>query len=79
MPHARLWREADWQYALDAIELAAAAFAEGAKVGLWAELWLREKQLSTTWSARRDMRIRYTEPSSSRPASVSKLDDYRNL
>jgi hypothetical protein len=79
MPHARLWREADWEYARDAIELAAAAFADGAKVSLWAELRLWEKQLGTTWSARQDMRIRYTEPSSSPPATVSKLDDYRNL
>jgi hypothetical protein len=79
MPHARLWREADWEYARDALELAAAAFADGAKVSLWAELRLREKQLGTTWSARQDMRIHYTEPSSSPPATVSKLDDYRNL
>jgi hypothetical protein len=79
MPHCRLWREADWEYACDTIELAAAAFADGAKVGLWTELRYREKVMGTTWSARQDMRIRYTEPSSSPPATVSKLDDYRDL
>jgi hypothetical protein len=64
---------------LDTIDLAAAAFADGAKVGLWTELRYREKQLGTCWSARQDMRIRYTEPSNAAPASVSKLDDYRDL
>lgn len=79
MPHARLWSEADWEYARDAIELAAAAFADGAKIGLWTELRYREKVMGTTWSARQDMRIRYTEPSSAPPASVTQLDTYRNL
>jgi len=79
MPHARLWREADWEYARDAIELAASALADGAKVGLWTELRYREKLMGTTWSARQDMRIRYTEPSTSPPTSVWQLDDYRNL
>jgi hypothetical protein len=79
MPHAKFWNEADWEYTRDTIELAAAAYADGSKVSLWAELRLREKQLGTTWSARQDMRIRYTEPSSSPPATVSKLDDYRDL
>ena len=32
--------------------------------------------MRTTWSARQEMRIRYTEPSSSPPATVSKLDDF---
>ena len=35
--------------------------------------------MGTTWSARQDMQIRYTEPSSSPPATVSKLDDFRDL
>ena len=56
MPHCRLGREAEiGSTRRDAIELAAAAFADGAKVGLWAELRLREKQLGTTWSARQDI------------------------
>ena len=79
MPHCRLWCEADWEYARDTIELAAAAFADGAKVGLWTELRYREKVMGVTWSARRDLRIRYVEPNSSPPASVTALDDYRDL
>ncbi len=39
------------------IEVAAAAYANDAKVGLWTELRYREKTLGTTWSARQDMRI----------------------
>lgn len=70
MPHAKLWREADWQYALDAIELAAEAFTNGGKVGLWTEPRYREKVMGTMWSAQWDLRIRYVEPSSSPPASV---------
>jgi hypothetical protein len=35
--------------------------------------------MGTTHDARQDMRIRYTEPSSSPPATVSKLDDFRDL
>src|SRR5436190_16763733 len=38
MPYSRLWGEADWQYALDTVELAASAFQTDAKVGLFAEL-----------------------------------------
>jgi hypothetical protein len=79
MPHARLWHEADWGYARDAIELVAAVFAKGAKIGLYTELRYREKVMGTTWSARQDMRIRCTEPASAAPASVSRLDDFRDL
>jgi hypothetical protein len=80
MPHARLWFEPDWQYALDTVELAANAFEEDAKVGLFAELRFREKQMGTTWSARQDMRIRYIEPADlATPAAVASLDEYRDL
>jgi hypothetical protein len=81
MPHARLWLGPDWQYALDTVELAVSAFQDGAKVGLFAELRLRERQMGTTWSARQDMRIRYIEPTpeTAEPASVSSLHQYRDL
>src|SRR5689334_9031635 len=55
MPHARLWREPDWEYAFDTAELAASVFERDSKVGLLAELRLREKQMGTTWAARQDM------------------------
>lgn len=80
MPHARLWFQPDWQYALDTIDLAASAFEEGAKVGLASELRFREKQMGTTWSARQDMRIRYVEPIDVPVcAAVGSLEDYRDL
>ena len=47
--------------------------------GLWTELRYREKTMGTTGARAEDMRIRYTESSSSPPATVSKLDDYRDL
>jgi hypothetical protein len=80
MPHARLWFEPDWQYALDSLELAAIAFEEDAKVGLFAELRIREKQMGTTWSARQDMRIRYVDPAEEPVrAGVTSLEEYRDL
>jgi hypothetical protein len=79
LPHARLWHESDWEFARDTIELASRAFDDSARVGLLTELRYREKVLGTTWSARQDMRLRYTEPSIATPAPVSKLDDYRDL
>jgi hypothetical protein len=81
MPHARLWGEPDWQYALDTAELAASAFDESAKVGLLAELRFREKVMGTTWSARQDMHIRYVEPAdvAAHPATVTSLEQYRDL
>jgi hypothetical protein len=80
MPHARLWFDADWQYAIDTVELAAIAFHEEAKVGLLAELRFREKQMGTTWSARQDMRIRYVPPAAEPVlASVFAVDQFRDL
>jgi len=67
MPHARLWRESDWAFALDTAELASRAFDEDAKVGLLTELRYRQKAMGTTWAARQDMHIRYTEPGSAVP------------
>jgi hypothetical protein len=80
MPHARLWGEADWQYAFDTAELAASAFQRDAKVGLLAELRLREKAMGTTWGARQDLRIRYIEPADeSTPVRLTSLEEYRDL
>ena len=80
MPHARLWGEADSQYALDTAELAASAFQRDAKVGLLAELRLREKTTGTTWGARQDLRIRYIEPTDeSTPARLTSLEEHRDL
>jgi hypothetical protein len=79
MPHAKLWKASDWQFALDALELAA-QFYDGGPVALATELRNREKVLGTTLDFRRDLRIRYTEPGASdAPAGVTQLDSYRDL
>ena len=80
MPHARLWQARDWQFAMDALELATRLFYEDGPVGLAAELRAREKVMATTWDARQGLRIRYTDPgASSTLASVTSLEDYRDL
>lgn len=79
MPHAKLWSPADWDYALDCIEVAA-KFHESCAVGMATELRNREKLLGTTMDFRRDLRIRYVEPKPEQePAEVTRIDDYRNL
>ena len=77
MPHCKLWTESDWQFAMDTAEIHA-RFVEGAN---GTELRIREKLLGTTLDARRDLRVRYTEPKpeQSVPAGVARLDDYRDL
>lgn len=79
MPHCVLWGEAEWDFALDAIELAAQFHAGNERVAT--ELRNREKVLGTTGDFRRDLRIRYVEPKpdNETPASVAKMDDYRDL
>lgn len=81
MPHARLWSSADWDYALDCIEVAA-KFHESCSVGIATELRNREKLLGTTIDARRDLRIRYVEAGqqdSADDAGVTNIADYRAL
>ena len=85
MPHAKLWGPAEWDYALDAIELAA-RFHEGtASASEVTELRNREKVLGTTLDYRRALRIRYV-PARDAAAeagdsngSVTSLDAYRGL
>lgn len=79
MPHCRLWGEAEWDFAIDSLELAA-RFHEG-DARLATELRNRERVLGTTADFRRDLRIRYVErpPENEQPASVTSLDDYRDL
>jgi hypothetical protein len=80
MPHTRLWQASDWEFAFDTIELASRAFDDNAKMSLLTELRYREKVMGTTWAARQDMRIRYAERTTpATPASVARLDDFRDL
>jgi len=79
MPHCRLWGPAEWDFALDALELAA-QFHEG-NHRVATELRNRERVLGTTRDFLRDLRIRYVDAEPERPesASVTSMDDYRNL
>ena len=79
MPHCVLWGPAEWDFALDAIELAA-QFHEGVSRAA-TELRSREKVIGTTIDSRRDLRIRYVEPKVVEPAgeNVTSLSDYRDL
>ena len=80
MPHCCLWGPSDWSFAFDTLEVAA-QFYHGGPLGLAGELRAREKVMGTTWDARQGMRIRYTDPGvgGDAPASVSRLEDYRDL
>ena len=76
MPHAVLWTEADWQFALDTAEVAAAFHDGDMKQAV--ELRQREKVLGTTLDARRDLRIRYVEQvRQEQPARVTAIEEYR--
>ena len=78
MPHCRLWQPSDWEFAIDALEVAA-KFYEGGTVGMAAELRNREKVMATTSDARQGLRIRYVSPAVDAPASVTSHDSYRDL
>lgn len=77
MPHCVLWTDADWQFALDTALVAAAFHAGDVRVA--GELRQREKILGTTADSRRDLRIRYVDPTEDNadPAIVTAMDAYR--
>ncbi|HVM13619.1 MAG TPA: hypothetical protein VM287_04735 [Egibacteraceae bacterium] len=77
MPHCRLWRDSDWQFALDTALIAAEFHMGDTRTAT--ELRNREKVLGTTVDFRRDLRIRYVEPDEGPTAEVTRLDDYRDL
>lgn len=78
MPHCVLWGEAEWDFAVDALELHA-RFLEGSTPAA-VELRNREKVLGTTADYRRDLRIRYVEPKPETVgANVTSIDDYRDI
>jgi hypothetical protein len=60
LPHAVLWNEADWAFALDTAALVA-ALHEGDRA-VAKEVRAREAIIGTTADARRALRIRYTDP-----------------
>jgi hypothetical protein len=80
MPHCMLWGPAEWDFAIDSIEIAALMHDGETK---WAtELRNRERVLGTTGDFLRDLRIRYIEPKQREAkgaAGVTNLADYRDL
>jgi hypothetical protein len=69
MPHCASWCQADWEFALDSIELAA-PFYDGGPVSIAAEVRNCERVMGTTWAARQAMRIRYVDPGKPLPPAV---------
>lgn len=86
MPHCRLWTKADWEYALDSLEVFE-RFHRGDTTRA-KELRERERVMGTTLDYLRALRIRYVDPDGqdmereevrrSSQAEVSRLDDYRD-
>lgn len=78
MPHCVKWGPAEWDFALDSIEVAALVHDGEAKHAT--ELRNREKVLGTTLDFLRALRIRYTEPvDGDAQAGVTNIADYREL
>jgi hypothetical protein len=84
MPHCVLWRESDWRFALQSLEVAA-RFYESDSASLARELRDREPVLGTTLDYRRALRIRYVSADrvpgavAGEAGTVAKIADYRNL
>lgn len=83
MPHAKLWDEAEWRYAMDTAEVHARTM-EAWRGYTGAELRNREKFLGMLPDHRRGLRIRYIEPRAvpdpdALPAGVTRLADFRDL
>ncbi|AGM28184.1 hypothetical protein [Mycobacteroides abscessus] len=80
MPHCKLWGPAEWDFALDSIELA--ALVHEGETRHATELRNREKVLGTTLDYLRDLRIRYIEAPTTvgdSDAGVTNIADYRDL
>lgn len=83
MPHAALWGDAEWRFAMDCAEVHARTM-EGWRGYAGSQMLSIAKQLGQTADYRRDLRIRYVEPKNAPvvgdvPADVARLDDYRGL
>lgn len=85
MPHAALWTEGEWRYAMDTAEIHARTM-EGWRGYTGPSLTQREKQMGITADFRRGLRIRYVEPKEKdQPAegaggdNVVRMNDYRDL
>jgi hypothetical protein len=77
MPQAALWSAAEWEHALDSIELAQRFYLGDTRAAV--ELRSRERAMGTTLDARIGLRIRYVEPAVQQLAVVAPIEDYRDL
>lgn len=78
MPHCRLWRPSDWEFARDSLEICARFHDSGAAA--WStELRYREKVMGTTHDARQGMRIRYVTPLLDVTSAPAQLQNYEDL
>jgi len=83
MPHAKLWSDADWEFAFATAEVHART-AEGRRSYTGAELRQREKLMGVFADARRDLRIRYVPAKTAAelaalPDNVRSMNDFRGL
>ena len=62
LPHAVLWREADWLFAMDTAVLKDKFYTSSFTAADAAEMRRREDLMGTTLEARRKLRIRYVRP-----------------
>lgn len=77
MPHCSLWTEADWEFAIDTLYIAAKFYEGDTKAAT--ELRNREKLLGTTLDFRRDLRIRYVDHMEEKPKpDASNVTDIRD-
>jgi hypothetical protein len=81
MPHAILWDEADWEFAVATAWVHAAFVRSKGSPSYASELRQREKLLGMTWDARRDLRIKYIDATAeaNEPAPVSLADRRKEL
>lgn len=79
MPHCVLWRPADWEFALDTLELSA-QFYEGRNVA--GELRLRQGVMGTTRDHLVALRIRYVDEDQGdddQDGTVTDIADYKAM
>jgi hypothetical protein len=80
LAHCVLWGEGDWQFAIDTARVHN-AFVHG-DLARAAELRIREDRMGTTMASRRDLRLRYVEPSgvaaAQAPAADPNVSDFED-
>src|SRR5262252_3416037 len=78
LPHCSRWTDADWQFAMDTAQLVAAFHIGNHRLAN--EIRTRERVMGTTGDARRDLRIRYVDPTPPEEQdnfSITAIADYR--